>query len=389
MAFRETIVRLGTTCAALVAFILTFGSLTAAAQDGMTIAAEPLYVSFTGADIHILDEVLDWQKPTPEGVAYSREVTPRWFQPGPSLVPRLTASVGLTPDFTLAAEGLFVDWGDSESRHFEAPPSVSGDVSYRNAVFLWDGNFRLPDESQFAMPNDQHPSGWSPIDWSADAGIRLASGSVGARIRLFSGGGFEVAAEGGLSIFHLDHHFNRRVAMTFQGATDWYTESEGTQTVLEYVRNRITLDEKASSTGTVFGPNVGLRLSAYLGDAFIEASASQGILMGILQTSSRFVDVDDALVDTANPPDGIWDYHDVLRGDIPFEEDVRTTIPATRIALSVSYPVGPAQIGVGAFYSLYRNVPVSPGLSYRDMTFKRRTQDMGLSGIGAFARLSF
>lgn len=87
--------------------------------------------------------------------------------------------------------------------------------------------------------------------------------------------------------------------------------------------------------------------------------------------------------------DGRWDYRLILDGDFPFEASVPTTIPITWVEGTVSYPVGPVRVGVGAYYGLYRNVPASPDLSYRDLTFKPRVQDISLLGVGAYVRMSF
>ncbi|MBE3597824.1 MAG: hypothetical protein IMX02_03165 [Limnochordaceae bacterium] len=64
-------------------------------------------------------------------------------------------------------------------------------------------------------------------------------------------------------------------------------------------------------------------------------------------------------------------------------------MPVTQVRAILSYPIGPLRIGGGAFYALYRGVPVSPDFSYRDMTFKERRQDVSVSGVGLYLQASF
>ncbi|WP_324718057.1 hypothetical protein U7230_07280 [Carboxydochorda subterranea] len=374
--------------AAAVAVAVTALAAPAGAQEGWTVWVAPMYGALSGADLHILDEVLETVTTEGQNLTYSAQITPRWFRPGPTLVPRLGASVGISSRLSVAAEGLFLGWHDSATRRFEAPADTAT-TDYANSVFLWEGNWRLPDQRAFGLINVTHPSGWSPIDWHADGAIQLASGTLGARALLFNGGNLQVAAEGGVAVFHLDHRFDRRWAGVAESPVDANDNGriDPEPSPDYYLRNNVSLDQTASSTGTALGPSMGLRLQGRLGGTYVEASASQGWASGQFALASRFVDIDDQWFD--DNQDGTFDRNVVLHGDVPFRQQVPATIPVTQLHGTLRYPLGPVSVGAGVFYSLHRNVPVSPELSYRDYTFKPRTQDISISGAMAFVQASF
>ena len=364
--------------------LLLAPSSAVASSSHVEIRVAPLYATFSGADLHILDEVLSWDMPTASGIwSYGADVTPQWFFPGPSIgtVVELTASIDST--VALVMEGTFLRWSDSAGRRFTAPPPGADGTLYRNSVFLWDGDFRLPDQRQFDMPNVSDPSGWSPITWHAEAGIGLASGTVTARTEFVRQRSFRLLGEVGLGLLRVEHEFDRNVSMTAEVVDDL----DGDYSADDLFHNDITLDHRASSRGIAAGPMVGVRLMGGLSTVQLVLSASQGWVRGSFDLTSRFVDIDNIRVDYNQ--DGTWDGASMLYGDVPCSQPVSVTIPVTQVSGSITYAVGTGHVGVAVYHGLYRGVPVSPDFSYRDLTVNLRTQDIAISGLAVSLSVGF
>lgn len=151
--------------------------------------------------------------------------------------------------------------------------------------------------------------------------------------------------------------------------------------------NQITLDTEAQSNGWALGPNVGVRFDAKVGRVQLEGVISHRWMWGPFRTSNRFRDVDRISIDYE--PYGTVDKRIILDGDIPFEETVAASIPVTELRLAARLPLGGFRLGVGTFLQRYQNVPMSPELSYRDLTFKSRYQDLALGDIGVHVSAAF
>ena len=352
--------------------------IAAAAQ--LSVSAMPLSLTLSGADLHILDEVVVWEDLwTGE---YGAEITPRWFRPDPITSAVVQATLSLNSSIRLVGEGAYVRWDDRTSNWLVAPPS-STYMLYANSVFLWDGDYRFPTERQIGVPNVFDPSGSSPIAWTSTVAIGLTSGFLGAGSKLMGSGRFDLSAQVGLGLFDFYHRFDRLVLLTAEVFDD-FDEDDAPD---DYFYNEITLDHTASSDGTAMGPSVGLRMAGQFAGADITVALRQGWVRGVFATVSTFTDVDDIMIDYNW--DGIWDEFTYLHGEVPFREDVTTTISTTTMTATLTFPLGPIRLGASAYHALYRGVPVSPDFSYRDLTVKQRIQDIAVSGLGAFVAIEF
>ncbi|WP_324716834.1 hypothetical protein U7230_00665 [Carboxydochorda subterranea] len=352
------------------------------AEPRVAFWVQPMYAAFGGARLHAVDEVLTSSTTDPAGhEQYSASVRSHWLEPRAGLVPAIGISVGVGRGWGVAAQARLASSGHALSGHLEALPPSNGTI-YENGVVLWGGNYELPDERQFRAPDDEHPSGWAPIDWKADSGVSVGLGKVGAYGVVYRSSTLGVSVDGGLNVFYLDHRLDRQVAMTAQVTAD--LDKDGTD---DRGEDRITMVESARSRGTVLGPGVGVRVVGDLGPFQAELGASHGWATGAFRTESLFRRTDDVRTDLGK--DGTWDESRRSVEEAPFAQEVSATVPVTQVRAILSYPIGPLRIGGGAFYALYRGVPVSPDFSYRDMTFKERRQDVSVSGVGLYLQASF
>lgn len=351
---------------------LSVGAYGDAKRSRLSVELRGYHMDVRGADTHLLDEVLEYDSITGE---YGGTVSPKYAEPKNKTVLSLVGSYTLSEKWDL----VFSHWGlstsDSKANLFEAPASTYALV-YRNSVFLWGGDYRLPSSRSFWVWNDQHPSGYAPLDWNGKRGLEETSVKLGLSRRLNS----TVQVTGGIQWASLKHELSRQVKMTA------YVEDYQYVPGLDF-KNDITLKESTKSEANNLFPGlyVGMRVEGELGGWIMGAEISQGFIPMEVDLEAKFIDIDDIkLLYYGWLYDSYW-----WEGEYSMDTSVSKIIPITSISAKIAYPLGGWKLGVGAFYSLWHSVPTPPTLDYRDCTFLTHEKDIAHQGMFISAEKSF
>ncbi len=375
--------RIGTLAVVL---LVTLGLGTAFAQEAeegeeaFTVTVKPMYMDVSGADLFALDEILSyaWSVP-PITIEYGTTVDTYYMEPGSGLAWMLesTCRVPLwgVEGWRLRTSFWWFDTDDSISRHFEAAPGLM------NEVHLWEGNYRLPDQVNFGMVNDNHPSGFSPIDWSAETNFRAFSGKLGLSYALVSTEDTRLDLDFGLKLLDVDQELSRSVELQCYLVDDYGAGFD--------FQNDITLAaDTKMSTGFAAGIYAGFSGSRRIGPVQIKGLLSQAFVPVSAGMDGVFTDIDDIkMVESAT---GIETPMEYLDGTLPYSESVSTVLPITTASVDVLWRITDHwQAGVGAYWSLWHDAPSVATFSYRDMTWRQNSSDLIFSGLTANMTFSF
>ena len=131
--------------------------------------------------------------------------------------------------------------------------------------------------------------------------------------------------------------------------------------------NRITLESKSSvDYGLTAGPVIRLQGKARINEFKLEGLLSQSLLIGRVEQSGTWTDIDDIWRVTGPEGGPFTPVEQVAyyEGRFPFSKKETEALPVTEAKLKILYNITEnISLGVGGFASIWWNVPVAPEFS--------------------------
>lgn len=335
--------------------------LSSAAQAEWNLQLEPMWMDVKGNDLHVGDVFKyreDWYYDWESGIYTVRYgIT---YEP---------INLDMKDKFTLRGEityrknqwdlGLSGWW-------FNTDASVEGRVTTPASTwdydwpYLWgtyyENGVRMWDHTIWPLYNELEDSYISPVDYWAKNGLDVLT------VDLF---GRRTLAEKKDS--HIDLTFGGKL-----GSLNNDREEGQRQRAFVYhyfgcgyhFDNRVTLESTSKADyGLMLGPVMGFQGKAKYKSFGIETMANQSLLIGRVEQSGTWTDIDDIWV-VCGPIGGPFTpvaQYEYLEGRFPFSKEETVAIPVTEVKLKFLVDVVEnVSIGVGGFASIWWNAPLAP-----------------------------
>ncbi|MFQ6676405.1 MAG: TonB family protein [Fidelibacterota bacterium] len=358
---------------------------TPAARGGFTLTVNPAVMG-SGTALHLLDEILQRSDVLDPGTLnYHLKTTRKSLDLDRAIAPLMSIHYDFGNRWKMYGDLFVFSTRGSRSGTFESPEAPTG-VAYINAVYLWDGNFRLPSQRSFWFQNDKYPSGMSPLDWSGQTTFRMAYGHASVSYLLTSGPHREVAAEAGLSVSSM----NRTLRRSLEGVAylftpdldgDGFPDDFDLDGTVEEFQNNVSLKTDNRTTASLsFGPRVGMRGGFTRHRwAFRGTWAKSWVRQGS-DIEGTFTDIDN--MKWIDPVTGITEGIYELKGGSSYEDRVEAVVRINEVFANISYEVTDGfHVGLGVYSTLWENVPAIPTFNYRDGTWRLAEDTFFLYGI--------
>jgi hypothetical protein len=339
----------------VIATLMLFAMVnTSLAEEGKwSIQIEPMWMDVKGNDVHVGDvfryrEEVNWLTGT---YTYSTSYEPINLD----MKDKLTLRGEITyrkNQWGLGISGWWFNTDDSVSGRVTTPPLVvtpTGFIEFINGVRMWDHTI-IP------VINELEASFYSPVDywakndigvWTIDIfGIRTLAEKKDSNIDLTFG-------------LKLGSPDNDRSEGQRQHAFIYDAFGPGL-----HFDNLITLESKSKADyGLMAGPGIGLSGKAKYKAFGLEGLLNQSLLIGRVEQSGNWRDIDDIWVVTG-PVGGPFtrvERFAFLDGNFPFSKKETVALPVTEAKLKLLYDVNKnVSIGIGGFASMWWNAPVAP-----------------------------
>ncbi|PIX22818.1 MAG: hypothetical protein COZ68_11105 [Deltaproteobacteria bacterium CG_4_8_14_3_um_filter_43_13] len=320
------------------------------AEGGWSIQLEPMWMDVTGNDVHVGD-VFNYKEEFTEDaegnytVKYGVTYDPINLNMDSKLTLR-TEIVYKKTQWGLGVSGWWFNTDASLSGRVTTPPSEStgdGYTYYVNGVRMWDSTI-IP------VYNELEESYCSPVDYWArnDLGVWTAN--------IF---GLRTLAEKENS--HIDLTFGLKVGSLNNDRNEGQTQRAYVEDYYYYgldFDNNIRLESTSKADyGLMAGPSIGLQGKAKYKRVGIEALVNQSVLIGKVDQSGTWTDIDDILYTYG----GSTIRHNVYTGGFSFSKDETVAIPVTELRLKFMVDLMKnVSIGIGGFASIWYNAPLAP-----------------------------
>jgi hypothetical protein len=261
-----------------------------------------------------------------------------------------------------------------------APSTATSD--FLTGVRMWENSI-VP------VSNDQEPSGISPVTFDAANELEHLRFEGFVERMWVSANEVRVAARLGVA-----HARTENIRSEGQTQRAFLVEISGGTT--STLTNSITLESDSEATANLTGPLLALVGDAQLGRFRIDWLVSHALLMGTVETTGTWIDIDD--IEEVTVTGGVTTQTTtVLDGVLEIEEDVRVTVPVVDLQVKGSVQVASAlRVGAGVFSSTAFNLPVAPGFVVPDdwtdvqgTGWRQQTRDVTFTGFTVFASIGF
>lgn len=346
---------------AAVVLILT-GQAVWADDSQWNFKVEPIWMDVYGNDVHVGD-IFKYKQTFFEDslggwkIKYGTEYEPIVLGMRSNLALRFELNYQNRNNWGLNFSGWGFWPGAWQSGNVTSPAMEGipgGYIGYIYGVRMWD-------HSIVPVTNELQNSGFSPVDWWATNKLGvytvdlLVSNALGNRREelwhdVVSGPEWDIiwgAKAGVIS--------NERWEKQAQRAYITYTAP-----FWVIYDNHISLESKSRvDYHLLVGPTVGLRVKAHLTKYRLEAFLKQSLLMGEVQSSGTWLDVDDIVWRDYWTKEFIFE--DIYSGRFTFAQPEKVAIPVTEFKANFSCELSKKfSLGLGGFGSIWCGAPLAP-----------------------------
>jgi hypothetical protein len=355
-----------------------------ASPAGWNVSFEFLNIGTRGNDVHVGDEFTEHQAVS-----------------GTAAAARLDYGVDYTPIFTrmksdqsalVSANYRGAQWGfGARAYRIKTDGAAEGAISTETptATSTSVSGIRMWDNSIVPVVDLEHPSGFSPVNYSAANELEhfRIEGFV-ERLWLRSPT-LTVGTRFGLARVHLE---NRRNEEQTQHAFD--VETSGT--TVSTLDNDITLSAESETTANLTGPVIALVGDTSVGRFKLEWLVSHTALIGTAESTGEWIDIDD-ITEVVVTPTARTETTTLLNGSLPIEREERVLVPVIDLQIRGGVRVADnVTVGAGVFSSTWFKMPVASAFSIPDdwtdvqgAGWRQQTRDVTFTGISLFVAFGF
>lgn len=355
----------------------------------LSVNLNPGYMAWSGVDFHLLDKILFTENLSIVGgdVRITQTISSNRvdLKLGRNWAPILRFNYDWDNRWRLTGDILWASTKTHRTGVFEAPASTET-TKYMNSVHLWEGNYRLPYERNFSFQDDNHPSGYSPINWAGSTDLGITSANLYASYSLLPESNPIVWISGGLMIISMQQNLERSIEteifikepdFDLNGVPD---DIDGDGRVEKFQNNvRLSTNNRAKM-GFSLGPRMGITVRFKRKNWFFQGGISQILIPVKIDVTGNFRDIDN--MKWIDPVTENVDLNLKIVGRSDYNNRIDMSIPIIIAMANVTRQLRENwSVGIGVFYSLWHNVPTAPTFSYRDMTWRNHHTDLSFTGI--------